>query len=118
MQAQGDAAGALAAQRADELAATDESNRPLREAGLCRPGRRRRAEGAGRCRGRGGAQAEAIANKRRDLEIRLMEATGDAAGALAASAAPTSWPRPTRATEALQERSMPPRMRRRRQWMR
>jgi hypothetical protein len=60
--------------------------------------------------------AEAIATKRRDLEIQLMEATGDAAGALAARRA-DELAAIDESLRRCRSRSMPPRTRRR-QWMR
>jgi hypothetical protein len=101
MEATGDAAGALAAKRADELAATDESNRALRRRSMpprTRPQKAADAQGAGRRRGRGGelagrqqaavmrpiaARAEPGAKPAPRPGDPLMEATGDAAGALA-----------------------------------
>ena len=62
MAALGDASGALAAARADELAQLDPTLRALQEQ----------------------VWAAQLSNERRELEIRLMEAQGDASGALAA----------------------------------
>jgi hypothetical protein len=83
MDAQGDAAGALAAKRADDLAAMDESLRHC--SSRCgAPRTQRRPRRISRLQAEAARQVEAIAAKRRDLEIQLMEATGNAAGALAA----------------------------------
>ncbi len=73
MELQGNASGALAARRADELKATDETNRALLEQTYAAIDA---AEAA--------TKATGIANERRSLEVRLMEATGNAADALAA----------------------------------
>lgn len=91
MEAQGNAAGALAARRELELAALDATLRPLQMAiyaaldlaaasdvlAQAQADAAAAAEEAARA-------AEALASQRRTLEIDLMEATGDAAGALAA----------------------------------
>jgi hypothetical protein len=73
MEAQGDAAGALAARRADELEAIDVSLRPLQLLVWARQDLNVAEEAA-----------LALAGRQRDLEIRLMEAQGNAAGASAA----------------------------------
>jgi hypothetical protein len=84
MEAQGDTAGVLAIRRADELAAMDASLRPLQEAiWAAEDMARAAAELAEEARQAAEAQ-RVLAQQRRDLEIQLMEATGDAAGALAA----------------------------------
>lgn len=80
MELQGDAVGALAARRADELAALDESLRPTMELIYAEQDLKTAAEEAARAVAR---QAE-IDRQRRTLDIRLMELQGDAAGALAA----------------------------------
>lgn len=80
MRAQGDEAGAVAAERADELAATDESNRGLVEQLY----KLRDAADAAAKAADAAAKAQEIADERHGLEIALMEASGDAAGALAA----------------------------------
>lgn len=69
MEAGGDAAGALAARRADELAAMDASLRGLQQQVWAMQ------------------DAATLAQAQHDLDIRLMEATGDAVGALAAKRA-------------------------------
>ncbi len=69
MEMQGKSAEALAARRADELAAADATLRPLIE-------QRHALEDA--------AKATELATSRRALEIQIMELAGDAAGALAA----------------------------------
>lgn len=74
MELTGDSAGALAAIRADELAAMDESNRGLAERIYALQDE---AEAA--------AKLAILNSQHRALEIELMEAQGDAAGALAAS---------------------------------
>lgn len=73
MEAQGDSVAALAARRADELAAMDASLRPLQEAVW--------AEMALTEARTAGAQ---VAATRRTMEVALMEAQGNAIGALAA----------------------------------
>jgi hypothetical protein len=86
----GHSAEALAARRADEIAALDESLRPLQEqiyaaqdaADAAKALADAQAEAA-RVADEAARQAEAIANEHRSLEIRLAEALGDAAGALA-----------------------------------
>lgn len=73
LQLQGKAVEALALQRQNELAAMDESNR-ARQREIYDLQDKAEAE----------AKAASIASTRRDLEIQIMEATGDAVGALAA----------------------------------
>jgi hypothetical protein len=80
MELSGDAAGALAAQRADELAAMDASIRPLYERIYALED-----EEAAQQKALVAAQAAAqLASTRRGLEIQLMQLQGDASGALAA----------------------------------
>ena len=84
MSATGDVAGALAAKRADELAAMDASLRPLQQAiWTAQEAAAAQAELA-RAQQEAADIARQIASQRRDLEIELMEATGNSAGALAA----------------------------------
>jgi hypothetical protein len=111
MRALGNAAGAVAAERALQLAATDESPRPA-GAGLCRPGRRRRPEGAGRRpRRRGGrGAAQELADKRLDLEIRLLRATGNEIGAVAMERSASSTQLDPNRCAACWSRSMRPRI--------
>jgi hypothetical protein len=73
MRASGDEIGALTAERADELASTDDGLRGLVEQ---LNSLRDAADNA--------AKAAAVLDERRGLEIALMEATGNAAGAAAA----------------------------------
>lgn len=73
LEAQGKATEALAARRADELAGIDATNRGLQEQLWALQDA---ADAA--------AKAAALANAQRGLEIQLMEAQGDATGALAA----------------------------------
>ena len=91
MEAQGNAAGALAARRELELAALDASLRPLQMAIYAALDLAAAADELARAQADAAAAAEeaaraaeALASERRTLEIDLMEATGDAAGALAA----------------------------------
>lgn len=79
-EALGDAAGALAMKRADELAAMNEQNRALAEAVFAAED----AAAAQETLNSVHMTAAELAKTQRDLEIRLMEAQGDAAGALAA----------------------------------
>jgi tape measure domain-containing protein len=72
MQAQGNAAGALAAQRSDELAAMDASLRPIKEMVYA-------AQDAAVAQ----QKANEIAKQRTSLEIDLLTAQGDSVGALA-----------------------------------
>lgn len=84
MSATGDVAGALAAKRADELAAMHASLRPLQQAiWTAQEAAAAQAELA-RAQQEAADIARQIASQRRDLEIELMEATGNSAGALAA----------------------------------
>jgi hypothetical protein len=84
MEAQGDTAGALAIRRADELAAMDASLRPLQEAIWAAEDMARAAAELAEAERQAAEAQRILAQQRRDLEIQLMEATGDAAGALAA----------------------------------
>jgi hypothetical protein len=84
MEAQGKSEEALAAKRADELAALDETLRALQEQVWAAQDAAEAAKALAQAQEEAARQAEAIASKRRDLEIQLMEATGNAAGALAA----------------------------------
>lgn len=91
MDAQGNASGALAARRADEIAALDASLRPIQRAiwaaqdlaaanQVAAQAQRDAAQAAEQA----AQAARAIATQQRTLEIQLMDATGNAAGALAA----------------------------------
>jgi hypothetical protein len=84
MEAQGDAAGALAAKRALDLAAMDESLKALQQQVWSAQDAAQAQKDLAAVQAEAARQAEAIAGRRRDLEIQLMEATGNAAGALAA----------------------------------
>jgi hypothetical protein len=80
MEALGNSSGALAARRALELAATDESNRALlRQIHTAQDAARATQELAD-----AQASAAALARQRRSLEIELMEIQGDTTGATAA----------------------------------
>lgn len=76
MEVSGDAAGALAAKRAIELAALDETLRPLQELIYAREDENKAA-----------TEAAALAKSRRAVEIQIMELEGNAAGVLAAKRA-------------------------------
>lgn len=80
MEATGNAAGALIARRQQELAALDESLRPLQESIWSAED----AAIAQQALADAQEAAAATASARRDLEIELMEAEGNASGALAA----------------------------------
>lgn len=84
MEAQGETAAALALRRADELAAMDASLRPLQEAIWAAEDMARAAAELAEAERQAAEAQRVLAQQRRDLEIQLMEATGDAAGALAA----------------------------------
>jgi len=91
MDAQGNSVGALAARRALELAALDESLRPLQEVIWATLDLAAANEASAQAQRDAAAAAEeaariaaAISAQRQDLEIQLLEAQGDAAGALAA----------------------------------
>jgi hypothetical protein len=84
MEAQGDTAGVLAIRRADELAAMDASLRPLQEAIWAAEDMARAAAELAEAERQAAEAQRVLAQQRRDLEIQLMEATGDAAGAVAA----------------------------------
>jgi hypothetical protein len=80
MEAQGNSAGALAAQRALELAAMDESLRGLQSQIYAAQDAAKAAEELAQAQER----AANLSRQRQDLEIQLMEAQGNSAGALAA----------------------------------
>jgi hypothetical protein len=84
MEANGDAAGALAAKRADEVAALDETLRALQQQVYVAQDAAQAARDLAAAEAEATRAATALASQRRGLEIELMEATGDAAGALAA----------------------------------
>nr|WP_308494298.1 phage tail length tape measure family protein [Duganella lactea] len=83
MEATGDAAGALAAKRADELTSMDESLRATQRAIYAAQD----SAAAYTAMTNAANKAKEIATKQRALDIQLMEATGDTAGALAAKRA-------------------------------
>jgi hypothetical protein len=94
MQAQGDAAGVLAAQRADEVAATDESNRAIlqaiyaaEDAKVAQDALAEATAAAAQAAEEAAAKAAEVAGKRAELEIALMRALGNEAGAVAAERA-------------------------------
>jgi len=87
MEATGDATGALAARRADEIAALDATLRPIREAILAAQDAAAAQTALAASQAEAAQTALALAQTRRGLEIELMEALGDAAGALAAKRA-------------------------------
>lgn len=80
MEALGNSSGALAARRALELAATDESNRALLRQIYTAQDATKAAQELATAQA---AQA-ALARQRQDLEIQLMDALGNSTGALAA----------------------------------
>ena len=84
MEATGNAAGALAARRADEIAALDASLRPIKEAILAAQDATAAQEALAAAQAEAAQTAAALAQTRRGMEIELMEALGDASGALAA----------------------------------
>jgi hypothetical protein len=84
MEAQGRSEEALAAKRADELAALDPTLRALQEQVWAAQAAADANKALAQAQEEAARLAQAIADKRRDLEIQLMEATGNAAGALAA----------------------------------
>lgn len=84
LEATGHAAEALARQREIELAAIDASLRPLQEQVWAALDAAEAAEELAAAQEAEAEAARQLAEQRRDLEIRLMEATGNAAGALAA----------------------------------
>lgn len=79
MEAQGDAAGALAARRADELAALDPQLRALQQSVYDAQDAADAQDHLNQVH----QTAAEIAKSRADLEIRLMQALGDSAGVLA-----------------------------------
>ncbi len=87
MEAIGDAAGASAAKRADELAAIDATLRPLQEAIYAAQDAAAAQTALADAQNEAAQSAIAFAEQRRGLEIQLMEATGDATGALTAKRA-------------------------------
>lgn len=87
MDAQGDAAGALAARRQDETAAINEANRAILAQIYAAEDLATAAKAAADAELQAAQAAAALANERRGLEIRLMQAQGDAAGVLAAQRA-------------------------------
>lgn len=84
MEAMGDAAGALAARRSDELAAMDASLRALQEQVWAAEAATAAQAALAEAQAAAAQTALALAQQRRSMEIELMEALGDAAGALAA----------------------------------
>jgi hypothetical protein len=84
MEATGNAAGALAAKRADEIAALDASLRPLREMIFAAQDAAAAQAELAAAQETARQAAVALAVTRRSLDIELMEALGDATGALAA----------------------------------
>ncbi|MBY8826126.1 hypothetical protein [Sphingomonas colocasiae] len=84
MDALGDSAGALAARRADELAALDETLRAKQLEVWAALDASAVAKELAAATEAAAQAAAALADKRRDMDIRIMELTGDAVGALAA----------------------------------
>ena len=84
MEAQGNAAGALAARRQLELAAMNETLGALQAQIYAAQDLQASIEAASRAAQQAADQAAGIARERTNLEIQLMEEQGDAAGALAA----------------------------------
>lgn len=84
MEALGDAAGALAAKRADELAALDESLRAKQLEVWAAQDAAAAARDLAAANEAATRAAQLLAETRRSLEIRIMEMEGDAVGALAA----------------------------------
>lgn len=84
LEAQGDAMGALAARRADELEALDASLRPLQSLIWATQDLAAAREVEAAAADAAAEAARALAAQRRGLDIALLEATGDAVGALAA----------------------------------
>jgi hypothetical protein len=94
MEALGDATGALAAKRADEVAAADESNRALlqqifaaEDAATANQALADAQAAAAQAAEQAAQQAAELAKVRSGLEIDLMRALGNEAGALAAERA-------------------------------
>lgn len=84
MEAQGQTSEALAARRAVELAAMDATLRPLQQQIYAALDLAEAARAATAAQAEAARAAEALATRRQGLEIQLMEASGNAAGALAA----------------------------------
>jgi hypothetical protein len=82
MTAMGDTAGALAAQRADQLAAMDESNRAIRQQIWVLNDAAEAEKVLADARAEATAYALSVAKERRALEIEYLEATGHAQEAL------------------------------------
>jgi hypothetical protein len=83
MEATGDATGALAARRADELAALDESNRALQQQIYAAQDAAEAQKALADAQAEAARAAQELAAKRTDLEIALLRATGDEIGAVA-----------------------------------
>lgn len=84
MEALGNASGALAAKRADELTALDESLRGKQAEVWAAQDAAQAAKELAAATEAATRASEALANQRRNLEITVMELLGDASGALAA----------------------------------
>ncbi len=87
MEAIGNSAGALAAKRADEIAALDASLRPLKDQIYAAQDAAAANAALAEAQNATAEAAQQLADQRRSLEIGLMEAIGDAAGASAAKRA-------------------------------
>jgi len=84
MEAQGRISESLAARRADELAAIDATLRPMQEAVWAAQDMAQAATELAAAEQQAADAQRALASQRRALEIQLMEAQGNAVGALAA----------------------------------